>query len=105
LAGVASFHLELVPLATCAFLGMAVGLGATAGACFALVAIVSPAQSVGSITGVVGAAGGLGGFVPPLVMGSIYGSTGSYTIGFVLLSLVALTAASYTWFAMRGEAR
>jgi NNP family nitrate/nitrite transporter-like MFS transporter len=105
LAGVASFHLELVPLATGAFLGMAVGLGAAAGACFALVAIISPAQSVGSITGVVGAAGGLGGFVPPLVMGSIYGSTGSYTIGFVLLSVVALTAASYTWFAMRGEAR
>jgi NNP family nitrate/nitrite transporter-like MFS transporter len=105
LAVVASLHLELVPLATSAFLGMAVGLGAAAGACFALVAIVSPAQSVGSITGVVGAAGGLGGFVPPLVMGSIYGSTGSYTIGFVLLSVVALAAASYTWFAMRGEAR
>ncbi len=105
LAGVASFHFELIPVATCAFLGMAAGLGAAAGACFALVALVSPANSVGSITGVVGAAGGLGGFIPPLVMGSIYGSTGSYAVGLILLSVVALGAASFTWFAMRGEAR
>ena len=34
-----------------------------------------------SVTGVVGAAGGLGGFVPPLVMGFVYGRTGSYGIG------------------------
>ena len=103
LAGVASLHLELVPLATLAFLGMAAGLGAAAGACFALVARVAPAQSVGSITGVVGAAGGLGGFVPPLVMGTIYGRTGSYTIGFALLSVVALSAAIYTWVGMRRQ--
>jgi NNP family nitrate/nitrite transporter-like MFS transporter len=105
LAAVASFHLELVPLATLAFLGMAAGLGAAAGACFALVAKVSPAQSVGSITGVVGAAGGLGGFIPPLIMGLVYGRTGSYTIGFILLSIVALSAATYTWVGMRHEAR
>lgn len=103
LAAVAALHLELVPLATLAFLGMAAALGAAAGACFALVARVAPAQSVGSVTGVVGAAGGLGGFVPPLVMGTIYGRTGSYTIGFTLLSGVALSAAAYTWVAMRRQ--
>ncbi len=40
------------------------------------------------MTGVVGAAGGLGGFVPPLLMGVVYGATGSGTIGF-LQGLVA----------------
>jgi len=41
------------------------------------------------VTGVVGAAGGLGGFVPPLLMGSLYGSTGSYALGLLLLAGVA----------------
>jgi NNP family nitrate/nitrite transporter-like MFS transporter len=103
LAGVASLHLELVPLATLAFLGMSAALGAAAGACFALVARVAPAQSVGSITGVVGAAGGLGGFVPPLVMGTVYGRTGSYTFGYILLCAVAFSAAAYTWISMRRQ--
>ena len=35
-----------------------------------------PGPQVGSVTGVVGAAGGLGGFVPPLLMGSLYGRFG-----------------------------
>jgi len=39
--------------------------------------------------GMVGAAGGLGGFVPPLVMGSIYGGLGSYAVGLVALAVVA----------------
>ena len=50
---------------------------ARSGACFALVARVAPAEKVGGVTGVVGAAGGLGGFVPPLVMGALYGATGA----------------------------
>ena len=33
------------------------------------------------MTGLVGAAGGLGGFVPPLIMGWVYGRTDSYAIG------------------------
>lgn len=102
-AGVAIFHFRLVPGATIAFLGMAAALGAAAGACFALVARVAPAQSVGSVTGVVGAAGGLGGFIPPLVMGTVYGRTGSYAIGYTLLCAVAFIAAAYTWFGMRRQ--
>jgi len=36
-----------------------------------------------------GAAGGLGGFVPPLIMGYVYGRTDSYGIGLALLSITA----------------
>jgi len=44
---------------------------------------------VGGVTGLVGAAGGLGGFVPPLIMGYVYGRTDSYGIGLALLSVTA----------------
>lgn len=80
----------LYPVGTIAFLAMAAALGVAAGAVFALVAQRTPGQQVGAVTGVVGAAGGLGGFVPPLVMGSIYGSQGSYALGLVALAVVAL---------------
>lgn len=86
----------LTPGGTTAFLAMAAALGAAAGAVFALVAQRAPAQQVGAVTGVVGAAGGLGGFVPPLVMGGIYGATGSYAWGLIALGVVAAGAMSYT---------
>jgi len=79
----------LMPVGTIAFLAMAAALGAGSGATFALVAQIAPASKVGSVTGLVGAAGGLGGFVPPLVMGSIYGAFGSYALGLLLLAVVA----------------
>jgi MFS transporter, NNP family, nitrate/nitrite transporter len=81
---------DLAPVGTVAFLAMAAALGAAAGAVFALVAQQAPANKVGAVTGVVGAAGGLGGFVPPLLMGSIYGSHGSYAVGLIALGVVAL---------------
>jgi len=96
LAGLAALELSLMPWATIAFLGLAAALGASSGACFALVARVAPPAQVGSVTGVVGAAGGLGGFVPPLLMGVLYGRSGDYTTGYVLLALVATAAAVYT---------
>ncbi|MGI9008382.1 MAG: MFS transporter [Streptosporangiaceae bacterium] len=77
-AVVQAFTSGLVPVGTIAFLSMAPALGAGAGATFALVAMLAPADKVGSVTGVVGAAGGLGGFVPPLVMGLMYQQFGSY---------------------------
>jgi NNP family nitrate/nitrite transporter-like MFS transporter len=89
---VQSFTPGLAPVGTIAFLAMAAALGAGSGATFALVAQVAPANQVGSVTGVVGAAGGLGGFVPPLVMGSIYGQFQSYALGLALLALVAVAA-------------
>jgi NNP family nitrate/nitrite transporter-like MFS transporter len=78
----------MVPL-TIACLTVAVALGLGTGAVFKLVAEWFP-EEVGAVTGVVGAAGGLGGFFPPLVMALVKGLTGSYTLGFVLLALVAV---------------
>jgi NNP family nitrate/nitrite transporter-like MFS transporter len=89
---VQSFTPGLAPIGTIAFLAMAAALGAGSGATFALVAQAAPANQVGSVTGVVGAAGGLGGFVPPLVMGSIYGQFQSYALGLALLAVVAVAA-------------
>ncbi|WP_227464255.1 MFS transporter [Nocardioides lijunqiniae] len=74
---------------TAAFLAMAAALGSGSGATFALIAKVTEPARVGGVTGLVGAAGGLGGFVPPLVMGYVYGRTDSYAIGLWLLALAA----------------
>ncbi|CCK32489.1 putative nitrate/nitrite transporter narK2 [Streptomyces davaonensis JCM 4913] len=87
---------SLAPVGTIAFLTMAAALGAGSGATFAFVALLAPRGRTGSVTGVVGAAGGLGGFVPPLVMGSLYGAYGSYALGLLLLAAVALAALVFT---------
>lgn len=94
----------LAPYATVAFLATAAAVGAGSGAVFALVARRAPADRVGGVTGVVGAAGGLGGFVPPLLMGSVYGSTGSYTIGLLLLATTAVAALVLTLTKVRRPA-
>jgi NNP family nitrate/nitrite transporter-like MFS transporter len=96
---------DLVPVGTVAFLSMAAALGAGSGATFALVARAAPPTMVGSVTGLVGAAGGLGGFVPPLVMGSIYDARGSYGLGLALLSAVALGTLVLTLTVVRNTAR
>jgi NNP family nitrate/nitrite transporter-like MFS transporter len=88
-AAVASAEPILEPVGAIAFLGMAAALGAGSGATFALVARVVDPSRVGGVTGLVGAAGGLGGFVPPLLMGYIYGRTDSYELGLWLLSITA----------------
>ncbi len=88
-AAVASTTPILEHVGTIAFLTMAAALGSGAGATFALVAKVTDPSRVGGVTGLVGAAGGLGGFVPPLIMGYVYGRTDSYAIGLVMLSVTA----------------
>jgi MFS transporter, NNP family, nitrate/nitrite transporter len=91
----------LAPTATIAFLGMAAALGLASGAVFALVAQRTPAHQVGAVTGVVGAAGGLGGFIPPLLMGSIYGHTGSYAGGLIALAAVGALVFGFDVFGVR----
>ncbi len=95
-AAVQSATPALAPVGTVAFLVMAAALGAASGAVFALVAQRSPAGKVGAVTGVVGAAGGLGGFVPPLIMGSLFGHLGTYGPGLIALGVVALLVLSLT---------
>lgn len=69
-------------------IGMAAAIGLGNGAVFKLVPEYFP-ETVGSVTGLVGAAGGLGGFFPPLVLGVLKKSTGSFTLGFVFLAIFA----------------
>ncbi|UKY53954.1 MFS transporter [Streptomyces inhibens] len=101
LAIVQAFDPRLNPTGTVDFLVMAAGLGAASGSVFALVSRVTPQERVGSVTGIVGAAGGLGGFLPPLVMGAIYSSKGTYSLGFMLLSDLALAGCVYAFGRMR----
>ncbi len=103
-AAVAAFTPGLMPLGTIAFLSMAAALGAGSGAVFALVALLAPGNKVGSVTGIVGAAGGLGGFVPPLVMGALYGMLGSYALGLAALAVVATAALTFTATVVRRAA-
>jgi MFS transporter, NNP family, nitrate/nitrite transporter len=77
-------------LFTLGSLGCAILFGLGNGGVFKLVPQYFP-QQTGSVTGLVGAAGGLGGFFPPIVLGICRDMTGSYTIGFGLLIVFALT--------------
>ncbi|HLR43611.1 MAG TPA: MFS transporter [Brevibacterium sp.] len=81
------FDPPLMLLGTIAFIVMSVGLGLGAGGVFALIGGASDPAKVGAITGFVGAAGGLGGFVPPLLLGVLWQSQGTYALGLVLLAL------------------
>ncbi|MFZ3571203.1 nitrate/nitrite transporter [Streptomyces sp. BH097] len=98
---VQAFNPHLAPGGTVDMLVMGAGLGTASGSVFALVAQVTPPSQVGSVTGIVGAIGGLGGFVPPLVMGAIYSAQNSYSIGFMLLSDLALAGCVYAYGRMR----
>ncbi len=91
-----STHPVLEHTGTAAFLIMAMALGSGTGATFALIAKVTDPARVGGVTGLVGAAGGLGGFIPPLIMGYVYGRTDSYAIGLWMLSVTAALTALLT---------
>ena len=77
-------------LFTAGVLCCAVLFGFGNGAVFKLVPQYFP-QQTGSVTGLVGAVGGLGGFFPPIVLGICRDQFGSYTPGFVLLIIFALS--------------
>jgi MFS transporter, NNP family, nitrate/nitrite transporter len=104
-AAVAATHPLLEHVGTVAFLAMAAALGSGSGATFALIAEVTEPSRVGGVTGLVGAAGGLGGFVPPLIMGYVYGRTESYAIGLWLLSATAALTLILTVTVVRSTER
>jgi MFS transporter, NNP family, nitrate/nitrite transporter len=104
-AAVASTTPLLENVGTVAFLAMAAALGSGSGATFALIAKATDPARVGGVTGLVGAAGGIGGFVPPLIMGYVYGRTESYAIGLVLLSVTAALTLILTLTIVRSTAK
>lgn len=112
LAGVSS----LPPLAVITILLFAamMCLGMGNGAVFQLV----PQRfqnEIGLVTGIVGAAGGLGGYFLPKILGNLKQTTGSYTPGFLILSLIAIACIllilvvqrqwKRTWVGQGGKAR
>ena len=86
-----------ITLFTVGALGCAAALGLGNGAVFKLVPQYFPKET-GTVTGLVGAFGGLGGFFPPIELGLVMDATGSYTIGFVLLSIFALGCLAINYF-------
>lgn len=89
----------LLPIFTLGALGGAAALGLGNGAVFKLVPQYFPKET-GTVTGLVGAFGGLGGFFPPLELGIIKDATGSYALGFVLLSFFALICFAVNYFVL-----
>ncbi|MBB3112269.1 NNP family nitrate/nitrite transporter-like MFS transporter [Paenibacillus phyllosphaerae] len=95
-----AFSLEQIPLLTAGCLMGAAFLGIGNGAVFKMVPEVSP-QDTGAVTGIVGAAGGLGGFFPPLLLGFIHDASGSYVLGFILLTAFAVVCFGFNQWTKR----
>lgn len=70
---------------------IAVCAGAGNGLIFKLVPTYFNKQS-GIVNGIVSMMGGLGGFFPPLLLSAVHSMTGSYSIGFMAFSQVALVS-------------
>lgn len=87
---------SIVPF-TIGALGCAAALGFGNGAVFKLVPQYFPRETA-TVTGLVGAFGGLGGFFPPIELGFVKDATGSYTLGFLLLSTFALLCLAVNYF-------
>jgi NNP family nitrate/nitrite transporter-like MFS transporter len=86
--------LTLPPLhiAVISFFLIMLALGSGNGSIFQLVPLRFK-NEVGVVTGLVGAFGGLGGFFLPNILGSLKDITGTYSSGFMVFSLTALSAA------------
>ena len=75
-----------------AFVALMLCLGSGNGSVFQLVPVRFK-QEVGVITGFVGAFGGVGGFFLPNILGSLKSLTGSYSSGYIVFGVTAITAA------------
>lgn len=78
--------------------------GTGASAVLGLLAQTSAPAEMAESSGIVAALGGMGGFFPPLVLGVIYGATGSFQIGFWMLAAVAAATAVFTLTVVRHTA-
>lgn len=90
----AAMLLAFVPsmgLYTIGCLAIAFSAGIGNGVVFKLVPMYFNKQA-GIVNGIVSMMGGLGGFFPPIMLSLIYSLTGQYSIGFMLLSEVALAS-------------
>ncbi|MEQ6388917.1 MFS transporter [Bacillaceae bacterium S4-13-58] len=88
-AVVLGFFNENIYIFTVSCLSIALVVGLGNGVVFKMVPMVSPSNT-GAVTGIVGAAGGLGGFFPPIVLGMLKDTTGSFFYGFIFLALFSL---------------
>ncbi len=92
------------PYVALGFLAFGMGmLGMGNGSVFQLLPQRFP-DRIGIMTGIVGAAGGAGGFLLPSLLGSVKGATGSFGIGFAILSALMFTGA-LTLLYLRGAWR
>lgn len=80
-----------IELYTVGSLVIALAAGVGNGTVFKLVPQYFSNQ-MGIVNGIVAMMGGLGGFFPPLILSAIHSLTGQYSIGFMLLSQVALAS-------------
>lgn len=80
-----------IGLYTVGSLIIAVCAGAGNGLIFKLVPMYFNKQA-GVVNGIVSMMGGLGGFFPPILLSVVYSMTGSYSIGFMAFSQVALAS-------------
>lgn len=80
-----------IGLYTVGSLAIGISAGVGNGVIFKLVPSYFNKQA-GIVNGIVSMMGGLGGFFPPIMLSAIYSITGQYSIGFMLLSQVALAS-------------
>lgn len=80
-----------IGLYTVGSLAIGISAGVGNGVIFKLVPFYFNKQA-GIVNGIVSMMGGLGGFFPPIMLSAIYSITGQYSIGFMLLSQVALAS-------------
>ncbi len=86
-----------LPLAILAVVFAGASVQAADGAVFATVPLVSPLDT-GRVAGIVGAAGNVGGFLFPLAFGyGLQWSGGSYSPGFLIVSVAAFIAFAAIW--------